>query len=343
MIQMVSMSDEKGEMEARLVKFVIDELAGDEDAFRADVARAIDGLLATPIEMLVDPARVEAAFGAALAKDQVERAIRPISRSIHMSVVSAMRTDKTKLGDLVPPKARARIDKLLEKKRTINEKLVRQLIEQEAMEETLRDVIFDALKEFNERFNPFVADWGLPGLLKGLGRFGLGPLTKSIDNVRAEFDKRLEPEMRKFLQGFSRRAVKRMADLVVQNNDDPKFTALRKSMVAFLYEQEMRELVANVDDESAELWNAIGVDVIEHALLLDASKTKRKAALEAILRDHGKEPLSRVLERYGLTAKPDADGIARSMWPLARAIFVGPAARARVESIVKKFFASEAK
>jgi len=340
------MTDEKkrdAAMEARLVKFVIEELSRDEDAFRADVARAIDGLMATPLEMLVDPARVEDAVRAALAKDQVEGAIRPISKSIHMGVVTAMRHDKTKLGELVPAKARARIDKLLEKKRTTNEKLVRQLIEQEAMEATLRDVIFDALKEFNEKFNPFVADWGLPGLLKGLGRFGLGPLTKSIDNVRVEFDKRLEPEMRKFLQGFSRRAVRRMADLVVQNGDDPKFMALRKSMVAFLYDQELREIVANVDDESAELWNAIGVDVAEHALVLDASVKRRKEILESLLRDHGKQPLARVLEKYGLGAKPDANAIARAAWPVARAIFLGPAAKARVESIVAKFFESEQK
>jgi hypothetical protein len=260
-----------------------------------------------------------------------------------MAVVRGMRSDSTKLGTLVPAKARARIDKLLEKKHTINEKLIRQLIEQEAMEETLRDVIFDALKEFNEKFNPFVADWGLPGLLKGLGRFGLGPLTKSIENVRAEFDKRLEPEMRKFLQGFSRRAVRRMADLVVQNNDDPKFLALRKSMVAFLYEQELREIVANVDDESAEAWNEISVDVIEHSLALDASKKKRREAIDALLRDHGKEPLGHVLERYGFTAKPDADAIARTIWPVARAIFQQPVARERVDAIIEAFFESEPK
>lgn len=336
-----AMTGEDQELSARLVRFVIENLATDEPAFRADVARAIDGLLSTPLEKLVDPARIEAAFDAALAKEQIERGARPVSRAIHMAVVRGMRTDATKLGELVPAKARERIDVLLEKKRTINEKLIRQLIEQEAMEETLRDVIFDALKEFNERFNPFVADWGLPGLLKGLGRFGLGPLTKSIDNVRVEFDKRLEPEMRKFLQGFSRRAVRRMADLVVENNDGVKFVALRKSMVAFLYEQELRELVANVDDESAELWNAISVDVTEHALALDASKKKRREALVALLRDHGKEPLSQVIERYGLTAKPDADAIARAMWPVAHAIFEGPAAKARVESIVNAFFAAE--
>jgi hypothetical protein len=332
------------ETQAKLSRFVIERLSTDEAAFRADVAKAIEGLLATPLEMILDAERLEAAIDAALAKEQIDKGARPLSKTIHMAVVRGMRSDKTKLGALVPPKARARIDKLLEKKRVVNEKLIRQLIEQEAMEETLRDVIFDALKEFNEKFNPFVADWGLPGLLKGLGRFGLGPLTKSIDNVRLEFDKRLEPEMRKFLQSFSRRAVRRMADLVVQNNDDPKFLALRKSMVAFLYEQELRELVANVDDESAEAWNAIAVDVIEHSLALESSKQQRRDIVAGLLRDHGKEPLGRVLDRYGFTAKPDADAIARSVWPVARAIFQGPAAIARVEQIVKAFFeSSEAK
>ena len=325
------------ETRARLARFVIERLSTDEEAFAKDVARALDGLLATPLEALLEPDRLEAAIEAALAKEQVERGVRPLSRSVHLAVVRALRADPTKLGAFVPPKARERIDKLLEKKAKPNERLLRQLIEQEAMEETLRDVIHDALKEFNEKFNPFAADWGLPGLLKGLGRFGLGPLTKSIDNVRLEFDKRLEPEMKKFLQGFSRRAVRRMADLVVQNSGDDKFLALRKSMVAFLYEQELRELVANVDDESSETWHAIGADVIEHALLLDASKKKRRAAVDALLRDHGKEPLSRVLERYGFTAKPDAAAIARSAWPVARAIFLSPAARERVETIVREF------
>ncbi len=320
------------------MRFVIERLSGDEEAFRADVARGIEGLLEAPLEVVLHGDRVERAIEAGLAPERVEHAVRPLARFLHVAVLRAMRGDATKLGELVPPKARARVDKLLEKKKTMNERLIRQLIEQEAMEETLRDVIFDALKEFNERVNPFVAEWGLPGLFKKLGPFGLGPLAKSLDNVRLEFDKRLEPEMRKFLQGFSRRAVRRMADLVVMNGDDPKFTALRKSMVAWLYEQELRELVANVDDESAELWNAVGVDVAEHALLLEVSRKKRKAAIDVLLRDHGKEPLRKVLERHGLSAKPDTAAIAHALWPVARAIFQGPAAEARITTIVSEFW-----
>ena len=331
----------KDNIEPRLVTFVLDRLATDEAAFSKDVARAIDALLETPLELVLDPARLEAGIAAALSGEQVEHGARPLSRTIHLAILRSLRADSTKLGTFVPAKARARIDALVQKKRTMNEKLVRQLVEQEAIEETLRDVMFDALKEFNERVNPFVADWGLPALLKKLGPFGFAPVAKSLDNVRAEFDKRLEPEMRKFLQGFSRRAVHRVADLLIENKDGDTFVALRKSLVAWLYEQEIRELVATYDDESAELWNGVGVDVVEHALLLGSSKTRRTDAVASLLRDHGKEPLSRVLERYGFKAKPDAAAIAKGLWPVARAIFLGPAARARVEAIVTEFFARE--
>ena len=84
-------------------------------------------------------------------------------------------------------------------------------------------------------------------------------------------------------------------------------------MVAFLYEQELRELVANVDDESAELWNAIGVDVAEHALLLEASKERRKETLEKIVARSRKAAALARARTIRLVAKPNADAIAKSM------------------------------
>jgi hypothetical protein len=320
---------------AKQARFVLDRLA-DEEAFKKDVKSAIDAVLAAPLAELVDPARVEATIAAAIHRDQIEGATRPVGRAIHLAVLGAVRQDSTKLGALVPDKAKKKIEELVSRPKTVNEKLIRQLLEQEAMEETLRDVIFDALKEFNEKFNPFVADWGLPGIMKKLGPFGLGPLTKSIQNVSAEFDKRLEPEMRKFLQGFSRRAVRRMADLVVQNSDDPKFMALRKSMVAWLYDQELRDLVGGVDDETAAAWHDVSVDVTEHALALESTKAQRGKALDALLAKHGREPLGRVLEAYGLSAKPDTDAIARAAFPAAKAFFASDAARVRLAALLRE-------
>ncbi|HSQ64046.1 MAG TPA: hypothetical protein VLM85_12560 [Polyangiaceae bacterium] len=316
-------------------RFVLERLA-EEEAFKKDVKSAIDAALATPLAELLDLGRLEATIDAAIHAEQIEGAARPVGRVIQLAVLHAARQDATKLGALVPENARKKIEQLVTKPKGVNEKLIRQLLEQEAMEETLRDVIFDALKEFNEKFNPFVADWGLPGIMKKLGPFGLGPLTKSIQNVSAEFDRRLEPEMRKFLQGFSRRAVRRMGDLVVQNSGDPKFMALRKSMVAWLYEQEVRELVGGMDDETASAWHDVGVDVAAHALAVESTKAQRKKAIEALLREHGREPLRRVLEKYGLKAAPDTDAIARAAFPAARAFFASDAARARLTALLRE-------
>jgi len=308
----------------------------DEEAFKKDVKSAIEAVLATPFADLVEHARLEATIAAAIHRDQVEGAARPVGRAIQLGTLHAAQKDETKLGAFVPEKARKKIEELVTRPKTVNEKLIRQLLEQEAMEETLRDVIFDALKEFNEKVNPFVAEWGLPGILKKLGPFGFGPLGKSMENVRVEFDKRLEPEMRKFLQGFSRRAVRRMGDLVVQNSDDAKFMALRKSMIAWLYDQQIKELVGGVDDETAKAWHDIGIDIAEHALALDSSKAQRKQVLEALLRDHGREPLRTVLEKHGLKAAPDTDAIARAAFPAAKAFFTSDAARARLTTLLRE-------
>ena len=100
------------------------------------------------------------------------------------------------------------------------------------------------------------------------------------------------------------------------------------------------ELAVELGDatELVDIYDTKGV-----AAALDVSKKKRADVMAALLRDHGKEPLGQVLERYGFVAKPDTDAVARSIWPIARAIFQGPAARARVSAIIEEFFASEAK
>ena len=114
---------------------------------------------------------------------------------------------------------------------TLPEDLVHRVFEDEAAEEVLRDVIYDALVEFNDSVNPFFADWGLPSLLKKVMPIGSGTVIKSIGAIRGEFDKRLEPEMRKFLLVFVRKSKKKIAGLIVSKGSDPKFIALRQSVV----------------------------------------------------------------------------------------------------------------
>lgn len=306
-----------------------------------DFERIYDAVLARPVSEVVDLPALEAAIDAALTKQQFERATRPATLATHMGILRILRTEKTKVGDLVSEDAKKKIDKLLERPKLVNEKLVRRAIEQDAVEVILRDVLYDALKEFNEKVNPFVAEWGLPGLLKKLGPFGLGPLGKSLDNVRAEFEKRLEPEMRKFLQGFSRKALKRAADLAVAQGDDANAVALRKSIALWVYEQELRELVSNVDDENAKLLHEIVVDVTEHGAALEVVRKRRHDAFAALWAANAKQPLGAALGDLGVSARPDFASLVAAIWPMWVAAIQSPAMQARAKELLGEFFAED--
>ena len=304
-----------------------------------DLENGYDAILGRPVEDVIDLAALEAAIDASLTKERFARGTRPATLASHMGILRIVRTERTKVGQLVSDDTKKKIDKLLERPKLVNEKLVRRAIEQDAVEEILRDVLYDALKEFNEKVNPFVAEWGLPGLLKKLGPFGLGPLGKSLDNVRAEFEKRLEPEMRKFLQGFSRKALKRAADLAVKNGDDANAVALRKSLALWVMEQELRELVGNVDDENAKLVHEIALDVSEYASTLDVVRKKRRETLSALFAAHAKMPLGAALGDHGISARPDFSALAAAIWPAYVAVVESDAMQKRLVALFGEYFA----
>lgn len=306
--------------------------------FARDLGSAYDALVARPVGELVNLEAVLAAVDASLTKERFDRGTRPLTLAADLAALKMVRTDKTKLGTFVPDATKKKIDRFLDRPKLMNEKLLRRVIEQDAVEELLQDAIYDGLKEFNERVNPFVAEWGIPGLLKKLGPFGFGPLSKSIEGVRAEFDKRLEPEMRKFLQVFSRKALKKASDTAVAKGDDPKSRALRKSVVAWFYEQELRELVGNIDDDGARLLHEIGLDVAEYASALPLMQDRRKEALATFVKLHESEPVLQVLAYYGVQARPDTDSLAEALWPAVRAVLQSEAVREKVTALVSEFW-----
>jgi hypothetical protein len=244
-----------------------------------------------------------------------------------------------KLGMYVPDVTRIKIDELLGKPGVVPEKLLRQLLEQEEVEAILRDILYDALKEFNEKVNPFFADWGLAGILKKVP--GLGLVSRSMENVRGEFDKRLDPEIRKFLQGFSRRALRKLADSAVQERDTGKSVALRRAIAAWLYEQQVKDLAGKPDPERAKLTREITFEIIEHSASLDAVRTRRKHAIAELLREFGGRTLGEVISSVGMTERPDFDAAARATWPAVKAIVESPAVKDRIASMFDEFYAQD--
>lgn len=306
--------------------------------FRLSFANAWEHVLAKPVRELVDPEHLVAGLARVLTEPTLRGLVSPLSREIHARTVASLRKEEEKLGTYVPEKAREAIDALAGRADLVPESLVRRVLEQEAIEEILRDVLYDALVEFNDTVNPFFADWGLPALIKRFVPIGSGAVLKSISAVRSEFDKRLEPEIRKFLLVFSRRAKGKIADFVVSKGQDPAFEGLRRSVVAFFYEQPIRELVAGWDPSARG-----HVDVAVEEILVETHRHERprerlRAELEALLAEHGDTPLGEVLAKVGVTAKPELEALADLLWPTVKMLLESPPAKAFYERITWEFY-----
>jgi hypothetical protein len=238
----------------------------------------------------------------------------------------------------VPQAARPKIDRLLERPKLVPAKLLREVMESEAFEEVMRDRMYEAMKEFSEKVNPFFAEWGLPSLLRKLSPFGFGGVGKSLDGVKAEFQRRLEPETRKFLQGFSRQAMRETADVIIARGDEPKFIAVRKKVAAWLLEQEIGELARQLDAEGTALAQEIGLDVLEHNLGREALAARRRAAVEAFVAANRALPIGELLAREGIAFTPDFDAIAAATWPFVQSACASAPVQGWLEALVAEFF-----
>lgn len=329
-------------LRSRHVAFLAERLV-DERA-RGDFIRSFSGgydhVLSRPIRELVEPKTFVSALAAVLTNDAVRGVLSPIAREINRRVVLSLRVEDSKLGDYVPQEARKAIDELIARPDLVPEPLVRKVFDDEVVEEIMRDVLYDALIEFNESVNPFFADWGLPALIKRFMPIGSGAVLKSMTAVRAEFDKRLEPEIRKFLLGFSRKSKTKIADFLVSSAGDPKLVAFRKNVVAFFYEESLAQITQNVDDDARLAADEAAEAIVLEVLRRDRPRERLLADLEKLVGEHGDETLGAWLSRIGVMERPELEKLAELLWPFVKLALESPPARAFWERVTWDFYAT---
>lgn len=329
-------------LRSRHVAFLAERLV--DDRARGDFIRSFSGgydhVLSRPIRELVTPETLVSGLTAVLTNEAVRGLLSPIAREINRRVVASLRSEGSKLGDYVSSEARTAIDELVARPDLVPEQLVRRVFDDELVEEIMRDVLYDALLEFNESVNPFFAEWGLPALIKRFMPIGSGAVLKSMAAVRTEFDKRLEPEIRKFLLGFSRKSKKKIADFIVSSAGDPKLVALRKSIVAFFYEESLAQITQNVDDDARMAADEAAEAIVLEVLRRDRPRERLRAELESFVAEHGDETLGAWLARIGVTERPDLEKLAELTWPFVKLALESPPARAFWERVTWDFYAT---
>lgn len=329
-------------LRAKHIAYLAERLTDDRARgdFVRSFANAYDHVLTRPLRELVDPAALASFLTDVATAETVRGLAAPVVREVHRRTVASLKKDDAKIGDYVDREAREAIDALLARPDLVPEDLVRRVFDDDATEEVLRDVLYDALVEFNDSVNPFFAEWGLPGLLKRFMPIGSGAVLKSIGAVRAEFDKRLEPEIRKFLLVFMRKSKSKIADLVVSKSADPKFVSLRKSVVAYFYERTLAEVTKTVDDDARDAVDTAAEAIALEVLKRDHPRERLRAEVEAFLAEKGDVTLGEWLASIGAVARPELERIAELLWPHVKMLLESPPARAFYERVTWEFYDS---
>jgi len=334
-------ADTLAALEARHVAFLEQRLVS--DAARADWVRSFRAGYAWALGLrvgdVVHPRALTDGLSRALTEASVKEVVAPVMREIHRRVLATLRAEDSRLADYVDAEARLAIDALLERSDLVPERLVRELFEQEAVEDALRDIFFDGMVEFNQTVNPFFADWGLPALLKKMP-IGGGTILKSMGAMRGEFDRRLEPEIRKFLQVFARKATVKLADFTITRGGDPKTIALRKNVVSLLYTQTIAELLHGVDDAAAAHGDRAAEAILLQLLRRERPRDRLREALELLLQEHGAKTIGEWLDDVGVTGEPALDEWADLLWPHVQRAFGSPVARDFFRALAAEFYAS---
>src|SRR3954454_2689314 len=132
-------AEQLSELKTRHVTFLSERFAS--DAAREDWVRSFRAgyswVLALKVGDLVDPVRLTEGVTKALTTESVKTLFAPIGRDIHRRVLASIKKDQGRLGDYVPAQARLAIDDLLERNDLVPERLVRNVFDQEAIEDAI--------------------------------------------------------------------------------------------------------------------------------------------------------------------------------------------------------------
>lgn len=312
------MTDAKDPRYAALVA----RLSGDGAAseLRGIIDAALRALLDVPLREVV-----EANATAELLKVwSVTPALQTVRAALARTTSDEARADLSKdpreLSTFVSDAARAKLDVLARDPKIVPERLLRELAESDAATSVMNDVLFEALTEFSEKVNPFFAEWGLPALLKRVP-FGAGAVMKSLEAVRGEFDKRLEPETRKFLQGFSRRASDKALAFALSRGAHPAFVTLRRDVLSAVLAQKLSDLVPPPGDDRGDALEDALLDIAER--LYAELATRAKGRIDAWLQAKGDQTVAEALDAAGVSRETTLAAIGALAGPIARVLSPG--------------------
>jgi alpha-D-ribose 1-methylphosphonate 5-triphosphate synthase subunit PhnG len=296
------------------------------------VAAAQQQLLAAKLGAILDAAALRRLTDAITDPRTVTATIEPAARAVAADAARRIALRRERAGEIVGEQARLRIDAVVELPDVVSEPLVRAVLTSPAVESAINDMLYEALDRFSRSVNPFVASWGIPALLDALPIVGKGVIKKAIASVQEEFDKRLEPEIRRFLKGFARQTLDRSVKQMLQKGGDPELVELRKQIAAVVLDQPLAELVWSPDREVGKRALAALSESLASVLTHPSTKAELVSFIDRLVAIES-QTVADVLAREGI-APTDPRALAEAIWPAFRLVLGSDAVRAELAAII---------
>jgi hypothetical protein len=287
--------------------------------------------LATPLRSLVPPDDARTYALTHLDPDRMADLVGPVVRTLVPALVEHYRKDTAPLGRWVPDDARGAIERMVSRPGLVHEEWIRALFRQRVVEAVMADALYRGIRDFSTIMPRLVLSLMPTHRFAKLG--GAGAIGKRIVE---ELERRIEPEIKVFLEGGTKRALARAADFAVDHSDDDAALAFRRNVVQFVLSKSPAFHAHAVSDDLLADLEPIARRVAKHMAGREESKRLVEDAIAEVDRAYGAMPLGEVLRAVGLEKEPDREAWAAVTWPAVLECAKAPDVRDWLDGLVRE-------
>ena len=287
--------------------------------------------LATPLRTLIPPDAARTYAITHLDPDRMADLVRPVVHTLLPALVEHYRKDTAPLGRWVPDAARGAIERMVSRPGLVHEEWIRALFRQRVVEAVMADALYRGIRDFSTIMPRLVLSLMPTQRFAKLG--GAGAIGKRIVE---ELEKRIEPEIKVFLEGGTKRALARAADFAVGHRDDDAALAFRRNVVQFVLSKSPSFHAHAVSDEMLADLEPIAQSVAKHMAGREESKRLVEETIAEVDRAYGAMPLGEALRAVGLEKQPDREAWAAVTWPAVVECANAPGVRDWLDGLVRE-------
>ena len=295
-------------------------------------------IVATPLRVLVPPAEARALFEANRDPERMAEFVRPVVKTILPRIIERHRGDTAPVGRWVPDSARGAIERLVSRPGLVHEDWIRALFRQRVVEAVMADALYRGIRDFSTIMPRLILSLMPTGRFATLG--GAGAIGK---RVVEELEKRIEPEIKNFLKGGTKRALNRAADFAVEHSDDDAALAFRKNVVQFVLSKSPKFHTHAVTDEMLEELQPIAEMVAKHVAEREETQKLVEQAIAEVDKDFGDKPIGEILKELGIEQAPELKAWAAVTWPALVQCMEAPGVTAWMDELVVELLEEHAR